>query len=183
MRIGFAYPPSPPRSLRDLFDFDCHVPGFLSLATLLIDTSAAQFKVQIGLTWGPNCGPTTMRCCLGDTPAAAALIAALLSSIEEALKVMDAQVQMPTKAGCDAAPTSPPHERFSGEVFIYSEMELPASDVDRLKALYDQRGFSLQVFGPAYLSQQVKDWPEPAAEDAEPNHEAVVFRLGIKERS
>jgi hypothetical protein len=156
---------------------DAYAEGFTGEGGLEIRTGEhVALKINVNLSWGANCGPTTLWFFIPQTKDLVPAFDAISVAYLQALEALDMQRLLPTKAGCAEAPASLPSDRFSGKLFIYSETKLDPQATSKLEETLAAKGVTLTVRGAAYLeAQRIRRTVKPPSE-------VVVMMIGGEAR-
>jgi hypothetical protein len=165
--IILQYQPKPidkntpaPKSLYELYQLDAYALGYVGRAVAIQTEPSGTHKIEVNLSWGPNCGATFLWFYLPAMNTAYATSKNLLPLIPTDLEFLDMQRKLPVKSGCNVAPASPAESRFSRQVYIYSVTDLSRRAIKSLRRKYKQSDLTMVFRSAPYLKAQVKQWAQ-----------------------
>jgi hypothetical protein len=166
----------PPQSLYQIYQRNAYAPGFVGRGCATVETANGPVEIEANLSWGEDCGPTTLWLYIPSTEHVFDIGEAIVGAYPKILDHLDMQTKLPLKSGCKSVPVSPPTFRFSGKMHIYSETPLAPNKLLALKEKYTRENVSLAFHSTEHFSQeQVQDRSAEAPHAAQ---EIVIMMVG-----
>jgi hypothetical protein len=162
-----------PKTLHELYGYDYRESGFAGMGELITATLDGPVKTEVRLSWGANCGPTSLWFYIFATKHGYEVVEQLLSIYREVLVSLDMQRKLPLQAGCQAPHTSSPESRFTGKIFVYSEADLPEAKIRSLQDVYQKNKLSLEIRDFEYLKKA------PIASGENPPRERDIVEMAV----
>lgn len=163
-----------PETLYQMYQLDAYASGFVGRGDL-VSTGPNGVTTEINLSWGPDCGPTSLWFYIPPTKYSYEESEQFLAVYQQGLIYLDMQRKLPLQSGCSGPPISAPETRFSGKIYVYSETDLSSQKKKKLWHQYKKNRLSLEFRSISYLKERQEHWG--ADKDRVPN-EVVIMMVG-----